>query len=259
MYNIYNMDVDAIIGILSKLDPDSLWSMCSTNREYMRVCKENKDIILRNILREYNVNYEEPRSLIYMDRVMEKGRYIYRYISMDEYKKEDGSYKLGDIFMRYKRLWYNESGELNLGGLGLRSIPRMPKLRRLVCEGNELSELPDFESLEYLDCSGNGIKKLGRMPMLVELNMDNNLVEEVGGMENLEYLEGGRLLKLRRLYSMPRLELVSATVGGKIKLEDMRCEEVILSVIGGRDKLFEESVPETSRSYIMRMDVRLIE
>lgn len=253
------MDVDVIIGILSKLDPDSLWSMCRTNKEYMRVCNENRDIILKNILKEYNVDYENPRSLVYMDRVRVRGVYQYKYINILDYKRGDGSYKLGEIFLRYKRLYYNESIEMNVGGLGLESIPKMPKLKRLICEDNSLKELPDFESLEYLDCRVNDIVKLGRMPRLVELYMDDNPIREIGGLESLEKLDGGKLLKLERLYSMPLIEVISVSTRGKIKLEDISGGEIKMRVLNvDRDKSLEGYIPETVNVYVSRLDIKLI-
>lgn len=248
------------IGILSKLDPDSLWNMCSTNKKYMRVCKENKDLILRNILKEYNVDYKDPRSLVYMTRVRERGVYKYKYTDINNFKRVDGSYKVGDIFLRYKRLWYNERGELNVGGLGLSNIPKMPRLRKLICDDNELRGLPDFESLEYLDCRVNEIERLGRMPMLVELYTDRNPLREIGGLERLEYLGGGELLKLERLWGMESLEMVTLRVSGKIKLEDIRSEDGIEIVIEGRGGIrsVEEYVPETVNVFTSKLDIRML-
>lgn len=250
------MDTDVIIGILSKLDPDSLWSMCRANKGYMRVCKENMDIILRNVLREYNVNYKDPRSLVYIERVRVRGMRLYRYMDINNFKREDGSYKLGDIFLRYKRVWYNEVGELNLGGLGLTSIPKMPKLGRLICEGNDLRELPDFERLEYLDCSGNNIERLGNMPMLLELQAGNNPLREIGGLERLVRLEGGNLLSLERLWGMQSLDIVNVRVSRKIKLEDIRSEGgIVIDIMRDGMRSIEEYIPETVNVYIGRLDL----
>lgn len=244
-----------VIGILSKLDPESLWNMCSTNRDYMRVCKENRDIILKNILREYKVDYENKKSLLYLDRVRVKGVYQYRYVDMEDYRRGDGSYKLGEIFLRYKRLWYNETGELNVGGLGLSNIPKMPRLRRLVCDDNDLRELPDFESLEYLDCRVNVIEKLGGMPMLRELYMDKNPIREVGGLGRLETLEGGNLEKLERIWGMESLEFMKVHVISKIRMEDIRCNYCMIVVIVDNMRSMEEYMPETINVYTRKLGV----
>ena len=248
------------IGLLSKLDPDSLWNMCSTNKKYMRVCKENRDLILKNVLREHNVDYKDPRSLVYITRVRERGVYKYEYMDINKFKRGDGSYKVGEIFLMYKRLWYNETGELNIGGLGIRNIPKMPKLKKLICEDNQLKGLPDFEKLQYLDCRTNEIERLGRMPMLVELYTGRNPLREIGGLERLEHLVGGELLKLERLWGMESLEMVTLSVSGKIKLEDIRSEGGIEITIQGREGIrsVEEYVPETVNVYVNRLDIRVI-
>jgi hypothetical protein len=253
------MGVDVVIGILSKLNPYSLWNMCSTNRDYMRVCKENKDIILRNILRGHNVEYENSRSLLYLDRVRVRGVYQYRYVNISDYMREDGSYKLGEIFLRYKKLWYNESGEINVGGLGISNIPKMPRLRSLICEGNNLRELPDFDRLEVLDCRGNEIERLGRMPRLVELYVSNNPIREIGDLDSIEYMDG-KLLKLERLYNMPSMSVITVGVSRKIKLEGIRGGEVRINILDvDGSKSMEFYMPETVDVYVSRLDIRLVE
>jgi hypothetical protein len=205
------------------------------------------------------VDYEDRRSVIYLDRVRVRGVYQYRYMNILDFMRGDGSYKLGEIFLRYKRLWYNEMEELNVGGLGLSNIPKMPRLRSLICEGNNLRELPDFESLEVLDCRGNDIERLGRMPRLMELYVSDNPIKEIGDLDSIEYIDG-KLLKLERLYNIPSMSVITVGVSRKIKLEGISGGEIKINILDvDGSKSMEFYMPETVDVYVSRLDIRLVE
>jgi hypothetical protein len=127
---------------------------------------------------------------------------MYKYVKISNYKRSDGTYKLGDIFKRYLR-WYNEEGIVEVSGMGIKNIPSLPKVKELRCEDNSINRIVgDFSNLEYLNCSLNNITELGIMPELKVLEIDNNPIKEIGNLNNLIDLTAKNMDGLGKIHNI---------------------------------------------------------
>ena len=54
------------------------------------------------------------------------------------------------------------------------SIPSYPNLKQLYCSFNELTNLPEFQKLEFLDCGANKLTSISNCPKLKKLKCDSN-------------------------------------------------------------------------------------
>ncbi|NBU33706.1 hypothetical protein EB118_05330 [bacterium] len=214
------MNVDTVIELLSNLDPDTLWNVCKVNKEYNEICRNHKNVILRKVLKSCYVDYEDQRSVVYLDRVRHKDKYKYVYVDINKYKREDGSYKLGSIFKRYL-VWYNMDRSVDIGGLGVSNVPSMPKLHELYCNDNNIKQIVgDFGNLKRLDCSHNQIEVLGKMPSLEVLDINHNPITEIGGFRNLYLLTAHEMSNLQKIYGMTLDQLfISYTRNSNVKLK----------------------------------------
>jgi Leucine-rich repeat (LRR) protein len=243
-------DTDIIIEILSKLDPDSLINMCNTNLKYKQVCKDHKNTILQRILKRYNVEYTDPMCLIYYKLIRRNEDLIeYKFTKIDEFKRPDGSYKIGDIFKRFFE-YYNIKDELDISELDITSIPSLPKLKILICPGNALTKIVgDFSNLRELECQSNQIVELGAMPRLKLLRIDENPIKQIGGFDSLRrllHLEAMNMNNLEKIYD---LNTESINIGNKrgntkkIIVENVNGDTLTIHTNDQDPTSFEERMP----------------
>jgi Leucine-rich repeat (LRR) protein len=246
------MDSDVAINLLGQLDPNSLINACSTNKMYYRICKENKDIIFKSILKKFKVDYKQPKCLLYLRKQGKK----YIFDDQNLYRNSDQSFNFGKLFLKYK-IWYNETGVLDVPRLGITSIPELPNIRELFCPNNELIDLPYFKRLEFLDCRYNNISVLPQMPELVELHVSDTKIREISGYPNLRIIQGENLPFIKKLQNLPRLNYFKARVSDKINFINVICQEkIILDIENGFRRSFDDIQPQFIRSHIRNLNIR---
>ena len=80
--------------------------------------------------------------------------------------------------------------ELNLSDLNLGSLPDIPEtVKILVCDRNDLTELPLLSHLEALSCENNQLKKIPFIPNLTYLNCSHNYIGKIPLLSKLILLD----------------------------------------------------------------------
>ena len=202
-----SLNEDVILDILMKSKPEDLKTLCALNREYLNVCKNNSSLIIKNILKKYNVKYTDPKCLIYLKiRWSTLGGYRmgspmidmnstfmnrkYEWENINDYMGSDGTYNMKKIYKKYLE-FYNAKGVLSLDGVDITNIPIMPNLRSLELSDNKFITTfsGNFESLTNLQCTNMILDQLGPLENLVSLTIFNSNIPKISGYPKLKTLQ----------------------------------------------------------------------
>ena len=149
---------------------------------------------LPNIIKKYDINYEDKGNFIYVMSNTQMGMYV-----------RNGKYDLEQIFLLYYKFYnlitidcsnrnitsipiYPHLQYLNCSHNQLTSLPINQMLASLDCSHNQLTTLPEIRYLIDLDCSYNQLTTLPKLPNLASLNCRNNLLKTLPRYPNLVVL-----------------------------------------------------------------------
>ena len=171
-------NTNEIINILKNADPRSLVDMCKEDHRYGQVCIDNKAEIFKHVLNKYNVDYKDPKSLIYYISGSENNT---RYHDINDFKHSNGTYKFGDIFNKYFE-WYNKR-DYKLVKTTVTNIPSLPKIKKLLLIDNlSIKKIEgDFLELTHLDIKNNTNVEFirGNFPELRTLIIQQTKIKEI--------------------------------------------------------------------------------
>ena len=158
---------------------DDLSNFCRLNKNFHKICYDNKNLIAKHLLTIYEVNYENPDDFIYK-------YYINRAKKQKKYKNINGTWNYTSIFKLYMKQFYTKS--IRDRNNDLSSIPNYPNLEELDCGKNQLIYLPNYKNLKFLDCDSNNLQTLPNLLNLKVLNCNDNKLTSLPSLPNLEIL-----------------------------------------------------------------------
>ena len=178
--------VEVILNIITKTSPDNLYKICSQNKHYSEICKNNFNFIAKYYLDKYEVNYTDP------------GNFIYKYhkTGINNFKDwETCKWNYPGLFRLYMKM-FNESiidcmnknmnitsfpiypnmiefyGENNK----LTSFPTQPKMVKFYGRDNKLTSFPIQPKMELFSGNNNQLTSFPIQPKLERFYAENNPV-----------------------------------------------------------------------------------
>jgi hypothetical protein len=175
---------------------EDLENLC-LNKDFFDKCKENTYLIAKHFLTKYRVDYKDPSNFIY----------IFNNVNIDDYKNQQGNFKLGSIFRLYLKA-YNLI-EINCEDKGITSFPIYPKMKRFFGSNNNLTLFPvqpsmvDFfgsnnkltlfpvqPNMEYFEGYNNQLTSFDTQPKMEFFNGINNKLVSLPVQPNMEFCYG---------------------------------------------------------------------
>ncbi len=176
-------------------DPENFVAYC----ESMKCDKDMRNVIAKDMVRRYQINYRDPKCLVYLDLESAGEDEIRRFVDITDYYR-DGKvnyYRL--VKERYLPLYLLTV--LNCSESGLTSVPELPNMEEFYCAKNKLRTLPQFvPKLTSLDCGYNQLTRLPFMPEVTSLSCGYNQLARLPPLPKVQTL----LCWHNRLKSLPQ-------------------------------------------------------
>jgi Leucine-rich repeat (LRR) protein len=175
-----------VFELLMRLNPMDMREFCLTNKNAKVICDANEEMLSKYQLDKYKVNYTSPTD------------YIYSGVEYDENRS------LKDILSLYLINWDETMIFVNND---ITSIPVYPNLEYLDCSNTQITTLPEYPNLDHLDCNDTQITTLPEFPNLTELNCNNTPISTLPMYPKLKVLSCLFTL-LTTLPAYPNLEIL---------------------------------------------------
>ena len=125
---------DLVLEIIKKIDSvEALKKFCKLNKQNVKLCQDNAEIICKSILDNLKVDYNDPRNFIFVANHIFQNK-------INDYKYPNGKWKYKSLFKLYMKYYYTE--EINLDNW-VTSFPIYPNLKVLRGLTRQLDKLPD--------------------------------------------------------------------------------------------------------------------
>jgi hypothetical protein len=160
-----------------KLDTLSDIKTLCTDKLYLSIYKNNKDIILTNMKIKYNIT--------------SSNNYLFYYNDISTKDSDD------EILKFFFDKLYNKT-HLQCNRLGFDELPYLPKLEKLFCNDNQLTTLPEYPELKKLICNDNKLTTLPNYPKLTTFSCSNNKLTTLPEYPELDelYCDNNKLITL---------------------------------------------------------------
>jgi hypothetical protein len=192
IYNNMNFELKHLLS--TQIDSiESLQKLCSQNKEFFKICKQNTYIIAKNFLNKYQVDYTDPNNFIY----------IFNNANIKDYK-DNNRWNLGSIFKLYMKAYSYK--EIICDNMGITSFPIYPNMKKFNGFNNKLTSFPvqpnmiDFfgsnnkltsfpvqPKMEYFEAYNNNLTSFPVQPKMEYFNALNNKLTSIPDQPNLEY------------------------------------------------------------------------
>lgn len=163
--NNINLNYDIYTLLVKQIDClETLQKFSCQNKYFLNFCKENTCSIAKHFLNKYKIDYADPTNFIY----------LYNKVNINNYKKIDGSWKLGSIFRLYLQTYNLET--IICDNLGITSFPIYPNLSKFRGINNGLTSFPIQPNMLCFWGDNNGLTSFPTQPkMICFWGDDNNL------------------------------------------------------------------------------------
>jgi len=153
---------------------ESLQKLCSQNKEFFKICKQNTYIIAKNFLNKYQVDYTDPNNFIY----------IFNNANIKDYK-DNNRWNLGSIFKLYMKAYSYK--EIICDNMGITSFPIYPNMKKFSGVNNKLTSFPVQPNMIDFFGSNNKLTSFPVQPKMEYFNALNNKLTSIPDQPNLEY------------------------------------------------------------------------
>lgn len=144
-----NLPDELVLNQIINTNLGNIQGLCATNKRYRDICKQNKEYIIKSILKKYDVKYNDPGNLIYTGR--------------NKLKFSDTP-DLQQIFKEYL-YWYNKT-DVFVENRRVTSVPILPKMTRFIGYLNPINYFPTQPNMVYFDCRSCNLMSLSFQPKL---------------------------------------------------------------------------------------------
>lgn len=234
-------DEDIQFEIIKQIDSvEALQKFCKLNKQYITFCQNNAEMISKNILNKFKVNYTDPTNFIY---VMNKK-------NIDDYR-QNGQWKYKSLFKLYMTHYYKK--EINCSNLGITSFPIYPNMKVFYGQNNLLTNFPVQPEMKVFDGRNNPLKDFPIQPKMkfcspekicgtvTSLNIDNEVFEFEG--QNIT-IKG---FSLEHIYSDGDGVLFINTIPSPMDFEDNFYYELAM------DEEFNQTLQNILQSYGLKL------
>ena len=187
--------VEIILNIIKKTSPYNLYKICSQNKHYSEICKNNFNVIAKYYLDKYEVNYTDP------------GNFIYKYnnTNINNFKNETG-WNYSGLFRLYMKM-FNEY-RIRCNNMNITSFPIYPNMIEFYGDNNKLKTFPIQPKMEIFSGDNNQLTTFPIQPEMIFFNAVNNHLSSFPIQPKMEVFNGDKNY-LRSFPIQPKMEIFS--------------------------------------------------
>lgn len=169
---------DIYYYLIQYLDLDTFKRYSLLNKEIQYICKVKRELISKNFLKKYSVEYTDPCNFIY----------LYNKKTMLEYMNSDGEWMYAELLKLYMKT-YNLYF-INCSKMGITSFPIYPNMEYFLCDRNNLKYIPVQPKMKRFMGINNLLEKFLTQPEMVYFSGPYNELKEFSVQPKMEVFYG---------------------------------------------------------------------
>ena len=158
-----NLNQDVFFEIIKNASPDDLQSICSSNKQFYELCKNNKKGLSKIFLDKYQVDYKDPSNFIFR----------FNKVNQNDYKNENG-WKFESLFKLYMKTFKIIS--IQCEEMEITSCPILPNMVEFLGHNNLLTSFPIQPKMTHFRGNNNQLTSFLIQPEMTYFNGNNSQI-----------------------------------------------------------------------------------